>query len=144
MVKSLVFNQWPSKKQPDNQQPTQSARKRYFRKLVFQKVAINYSKLVFSFYICFMSKTTQVLLRYGVHDIFEYYSSTHVKKGVTQHSTVFFRVCLRKSIATREPFVSRHYFRLHSTEKGIAKLSWVPLQTIFCLGCSKAQSKYKI
>ena len=56
----------------------------------------------------------------------------------------FFRVCLRKFIGTRELFVPRPYFRLHSTEKRSAKLLWVPLQIIFCLECSKPQSKYKI
>ena len=56
----------------------------------------------------------------------------------------FFRVCLQKFIGTKELFVPRPYFRLHSTEKRSAKLLWVPLQIIFCLECSKPQSKYKI
>ena len=55
----------------------------------------------------------------------------------------FFRACFRKCIVARELFVRSPYFQQYLTDKRRTKLSSLPLQIIFCLGCGKSQSKYK-
>ena len=94
---------------------------------------------------CFMSIIIQVLLCYVVQYIFEYFTHQTVLREAQPNTTPFFlRAFLIKFIGARELFGPRSYSQIHSTEKRSAKLSWVPLQIIFSLGCSKPQSKYKI
>ena len=94
---------------------------------------------------CFMSRIIQVLLCYAGQYIFEYFTHQSTLREARPNTASFLlRACLRKFIGARELFGLRPYFQIHSTEKRSAKLSWVPLQIIFSLGCSKLQSKYKI
>ena len=99
----------------------------------------------FLYNTCFMSRIIQVLLCYAVEYIFEYFThQIELREARPNTAPFFLRAYLRKFIGAREPFGPRSYFQIHSTEKRSGNLSWVPLQIIFSLGCSKPQSKYKI
>ena len=73
----------------------------------------------------------EVLFRYLVQDIFEYYSS---REEWPNTAPFFAEVGLRKFILASELFVLRSYFIQHLTAKQDAKISLLPLQFILQRG----------